>query len=115
MFNFTPHIEVAFRPCVSGDLHKKKIKKYTGYLHCLFLFKLPTDSIPLPFSLNLQGLSKKIPSAQLKSFIYMLIEGLLDIQSHCSSGSCVVLNAMLKNRGTELIVDVGLSHLLFVK
>ncbi|XP_033626005.1 maestro heat-like repeat-containing protein family member 1 isoform X2 [Asterias rubens] len=54
-----------------------------------------------------KGLSKKIPSAQLKSFIYMLIEGLLDIQSHCSSGSCVVLNAMLKNRGTELIVDVG--------
>ncbi|XP_038067311.1 maestro heat-like repeat-containing protein family member 1 isoform X2 [Patiria miniata] len=53
-----------------------------------------------------KALAKKIPSEQLKPFIYMLIEGLLDVQSHCSSGACVVLNTMLKTRGTELVVDV---------
>ncbi|XP_022082273.1 maestro heat-like repeat-containing protein family member 1 [Acanthaster planci] len=53
-----------------------------------------------------KALAKKLPSDHLKPFIYLLIEGLLDFQSHCSSGACVVLNTILKTRGTELVVDV---------
>ena len=31
-YNCSPNLEVAFRPCVSGDLHKKKF-----FLNCYFL------------------------------------------------------------------------------
>lgn len=48
-------------------------------------------------------LSKKIPQEQLQGFIFLLIEGLLDSQSHCSSGTCVVMNTMFKSRGAEMM------------
>ncbi|XP_052816666.1 maestro heat-like repeat-containing protein family member 1 isoform X2 [Mya arenaria] len=51
-------------------------------------------------------ISKKLPSEQLKPFIELIEEGLLDPQSHSSSGACVVLNGILKNRGTELMKEV---------
>ena len=54
----------------------------------------------------LQVISKKLPSDQLKPFIELIEEGLLDPQSHSSSGACVVLNGIMKNRGTELIKEV---------
>lgn len=40
--------------------------------------------------------------AQLISFTDKLIDGLLDIQSHCSSASCIFLNTCVKLRGPEL-------------
>ena len=30
--NFSPHLEVAFRPCVSGNWHKKIYKKYHFFI-----------------------------------------------------------------------------------
>ncbi|XP_060593728.1 maestro heat-like repeat-containing protein family member 1 [Ruditapes philippinarum] len=51
-------------------------------------------------------ISKKLPSSQLKPFIEIIQEGLLDPQSHSSSGACVVLNGIMKNRGTELQKEV---------
>ncbi|XP_063951706.1 maestro heat-like repeat-containing protein family member 1 [Lytechinus pictus] len=53
-----------------------------------------------------KALARRIPSEQLEGFVFLLIEGLLDIQSHCSSGACVVLNTILKSRGTELITSL---------
>lgn len=49
---------------------------------------------------------KKIPSDQLLGFIELLYDGLLDAQSHGSSGACVVLNSILKARGSELHAEV---------
>lgn len=40
--------------------------------------------------------------AQLITFIEKLIDGLLDVQSHCSSASCIFLNTCVKFRGGEL-------------
>jgi hypothetical protein len=40
--------------------------------------------------------------AQLITFIEKLIDGLLDVQSHCSSASCIFLNTCIKFRGAEL-------------
>lgn len=50
-----------------------------------------------------QVLAKKIPQDQLQAFVFLLIEGLLDAQSHCSSGTCVVMNTMFKTRGSEMM------------
>ena len=48
-------------------------------------------------------LCKILPNvAQLISFTDKLIDGLLDIQSHCSSASCIFLNTCVKLRGPEL-------------
>lgn len=48
-------------------------------------------------------LCKKVPSGeQLMVFIEKLIDGLLDVQSHCSSASCIFLNYCVKLRGNEL-------------
>ncbi|KAL4234897.1 Mroh1p [Mactra antiquata] len=55
-------------------------------------------------------ISKKLPSDQLKPFIEIIQEGLLDPQSHSSSGACVVLNGIMKNRGAELLKEV--DHIL---
>ena len=41
-------------------------------------------------------------TTQLITFIEKLIDGLLDIQSHCSSASCIFLNTCIKLRGNEL-------------
>lgn len=51
-------------------------------------------------------ISKKLPVNQLKTFVDLLQEGLVDPQSHSSSGACVVLNGIMKNRGAELQKEV---------
>ena len=48
-------------------------------------------------------LCKQVPQgAQLAVFIEKLIDGLLDVQSHCSSASCIFLNYCVKLRGHEM-------------
>ncbi|XP_064611998.1 maestro heat-like repeat-containing protein family member 1 [Liolophura sinensis] len=51
--------------------------------------------------------SKKLPADQLQVFLEGLFEGLIDPQSHSSSGACVVLNGILKARGTEVVKEVS--------
>ena len=74
------------------------------------------------FNINLQGfygtlqvISKKLPADQLKPFVDLVQEGLVDPQSHSSSGACVVLNGVMKTRGAELLkeVNMGLFMCLF--
>lgn len=55
----------------------------------------------------IQVIAKKMPSDQLQNFLEVLQEGLLDPQSHSSSGACVVLNGMMKIRGAEILKQVG--------
>ena len=55
---------------------------------------------------TLQVISKKLPADQLKSFVDLVQEGLVDPQSHSSSGACVVLNGVMKTRGAELLKEV---------
>ncbi|CAG2193325.1 unnamed protein product [Mytilus edulis] len=52
-------------------------------------------------------IAKKLPSGQLIEFLDVLQEGLLDPQSHSSSGACVVLNGILKARGNEVSKQVS--------
>ncbi|XP_052059790.1 maestro heat-like repeat-containing protein family member 1 isoform X2 [Mytilus californianus] len=52
-------------------------------------------------------IAKKLPSGQLIEFLDVLQEGLLDPQSHSSSGACVVLNGILKARGSEVSKQVS--------
>lgn len=59
-------------------------------------------------------LCKQVSSGeQLVVFIEKLIDGLLDVQSHCSSASCIFLNYCVKIRGSELKeqVDNLIRHL----
>ncbi|XP_046558810.1 LOW QUALITY PROTEIN: maestro heat-like repeat-containing protein family member 1 [Haliotis rubra] len=51
--------------------------------------------------------SKKLPADHLQPFMEVLQEGLLDAQSHSSSGACVVLNGLMKTRGSELHKEVS--------
>ncbi|XP_074645058.1 maestro heat-like repeat-containing protein family member 1 [Tubulanus polymorphus] len=50
--------------------------------------------------------TKKVPPGQLIQFCDRLCDGLLDAQSHSSSGVCVVLNNVAKSRGGEFHHDV---------
>lgn len=50
--------------------------------------------------------AKKLQNDLLPSFVETLLEGLSDSQSHCASGSCVVLNSIVRIRGQELRKDV---------
>ncbi|KAK6184716.1 hypothetical protein SNE40_007128 [Patella caerulea] len=47
-------------------------------------------------------IAKKLPSEHLEKFLDVLEEGLVDNQSHSSSGACVVLNGFMKLRGGEI-------------
>ena len=51
---------------------------------------------------NLKVLCIRIPNDQIVQFIEKLIEGLLDVQTHCSVSACLVLKHCVKIRGTEL-------------
>lgn len=51
--------------------------------------------------------AKKLPKTQLMSFLSVLEEGLVDNMSHSSSGSCVMLTSLMKQRGRELREDVS--------
>lgn len=64
-----------------------------------------TDSTVLLSGVNelSKVLCKYVPTGQqLVVFIEKLIDGLLDVESHCSSASCLVLNYCVKLRGAEL-------------
>ncbi|KAH9515723.1 Maestro heat-like repeat-containing protein member 1 [Bulinus truncatus] len=47
-------------------------------------------------------IAKKLPADCLIPFIETLMQGLLDRQSHSSSGACVVLNGIMKLRGGDI-------------
>lgn len=50
--------------------------------------------------------AKKLQSTLLSPFVLTLLEGLTDTQSHSASGSCVVLNSIVRIRGQEIRKDV---------
>ena len=53
-------------------------------------------------------LCKLVPAGgQLMEFIEKLIDGLLDVNSHCSSASCIFLNFCVKLRAVELKENVS--------
>ena len=45
----------------------------------------------------------------MSSFVLTLLEGLTDSQSHSSSGSCVVLNSIIRIRGQEIKKYVSIN------
>lgn len=53
-----------------------------------------------------QVLCKKVSDSYLWSLVTFLLEGLVDYQAHSSSGACVVLNNMVKLRGSVLSEQV---------
>ena len=57
-----------------------------------------------------QVVSKKLPACDLVPLLETLQQGLLDSQSHSSSGACVVLNGIMKLRGADVRPQVK-SHL----
>ena len=61
-----------------------------------------------------QVIAKKLQSDFLSSFVKTLLEGLADCQSHSSSGSCVVLNSIVRIRGQELKQDVSFYKLRYL-
>ena len=54
-----------------------------------------------------QVIAKKTTTEQLYPLIESLQDGLMDCQSHSSSGACVVLNGLMKQRGNELYEKVS--------
>ena len=52
-------------------------------------------------------LCKKVSSDYLWLLVLHLLEGLVDFQGHSSSGACVVLNNIIKLRGSALSEQVG--------
>eukprot|EP00117_Sycon_ciliatum_P004055 scpid12251/ scgid8580/ HEAT repeat-containing protein 7A len=51
-------------------------------------------------------LAKKVPSVQLSEFVFILLDGLIDPDAQSSSGTCVVLNSLMRQRGGELSTEV---------
>ena len=56
-------------------------------------------------------LCKKISADNLWQLVVYLLEGLLDFQGHSSSGACVVLNQIVKLRGSALSDHVSVLPL----
>lgn len=56
-------------------------------------------------------LCKKIAGDNLWTLVLYLLDGLVDYQGHSSSGSCVVLNQIIKLRGKSL--DEHVSVFMF--
>ena len=54
-------------------------------------------------------LCKKISADNLWQLVVFLLEGLLDFTGHSSSGACVVLNQIMKLRGSALSDHVSAS------
>ena len=82
----------------------------------LFLFFSLFNDVYLPYYLVFlsQVIAKKLQSDFLSSFVKTLLEGLADCQSHSSSGSCVVLNSIVRIRGQELRQDVSFYKLYYL-
>ena len=59
-------------------------------------------------------LCKKISAENLWQLAVYLLEGLLDFQGHSSSGACVVLNQIVKLRGSALSDHVSLFVVVVV-
>lgn len=59
-------------------------------------------------------LCKKMSGDNLWSLIVYLLEGLVDYQSHSSSGACVVLNQIVKLRGKSLEERVSIPRTLML-
>lgn len=55
-------------------------------------------------------LCKKMSGENLWSLVVYLLEGLVDYQSHSSSGACVVLNQIVKLRGKSLEERVSMLN-----
>ena len=53
-----------------------------------------------------------MPADQLNPFIYRLLDGLIDVESHSSSGACVVLNSFCRLRGGELTDEVSMNSFI---
>ncbi len=53
-------------------------------------------------------LCKKMASDNLWTLVHFLLDGLVDHQGHSSSGSCVVLNQIIKLRGKSLEEQVSI-------
>jgi len=78
-------------------------------LGTLFIFSSFTQYCTcLCYTLNVfsKVLCKKISDDNLWSMVKHLLEGLADYQSHSSSGSCVVLNGIVKARVSTLTEQV---------
>ena len=58
-------------------------------------------------------LCKKINADNLWQLVVYLLEGLLDFQGHSSSGACVVLNQIVKLRGSALSDHVSPTHFMY--
>ena len=56
-----------------------------------------------------QVVAKKLQSDLMSSFVLTLLAGLTDCQSHSASGSCVVLNSIIRIRGQEIRKDVSIN------
>lgn len=54
----------------------------------------------------MQVLCKKVAGEYLWSVVEVLLEGLVDYQGHSSSGACVVLNQIVRLRGSALAEQV---------
>lgn len=54
----------------------------------------------------MQVFCKKVSDSYLWSLVTFLLEGLVDFQAHSSSGACVVLNNIVKLRGSTLSEQV---------
>ena len=57
-------------------------------------------------------LCKKVAGEFLWPTIETLLEGLVDYQPHSSSGACVVLNNIVKLRGSVLSEQVIISYMM---
>ena len=51
--------------------------------------------------------AKRVAEDQLLSFLYPLLEGLLDAQPDSADGCCVVINGIFRQRGPELANEVN--------
>lgn len=52
-------------------------------------------------------ISNNIPQSQLPHFVYGLLDALIDCEEASSLGSAVVLNAILKSKGSDLHAQVS--------
>ena len=62
--------------------------------------------VPSPVNV-VQVLCKKVAGEFLWSVVEVLLEGLVDYQGHSSSGACVVLNQIVRLRGSALAEQVS--------
>ena len=87
--------------CLTGVFCFQMISKIVC-LTGVFCFQVISKIVCLTGVFCFQVISKKLAFDHLPVFIDVLQVGLLDSQSHSSSGACVVLNGVMKTRGGEI-------------